>query len=288
VVWLGHLIGRLERLVPAAGTRAGGPLRQLCGGAALVGTTLAAAVLPALAVDRLARRLPVPVGVCLAALALKPAFAWQSLDEHVARVAAPLARGDLTGARAALAMIVSRRTKTLDAPRIAAAAIESLAENTSDSVVAPLFWYAVAGLPGAWLYRAANTMDAMIGYRTPRYEWLGKPAARLDDVLNWMPARLTAALVAAGTLERGAAAWGLARREHGATASPNAGWPMAAMAGALGVELEKTGHYRLGAGQRLPHAGDVQRARRIAAIAAAAAVGLAGVATGVRSALRWQ
>jgi adenosylcobinamide-phosphate synthase len=188
-VWLGSLIGRLERLVPATGTEAGGWLRQLCGGAALVGTTLAAAALPALAVDRLARRLPVPVGVCLAALALKPAFAWRALDEHVARVAEPLARGDLAGARAALAMIVSRRTETLDAPRIAAAAVESLAENTSDSVVAPLFWYAVAGLPGAWLYRAANTMDAMIGYRTPRYEWLGKPAARLDDVLNWVPAR---------------------------------------------------------------------------------------------------
>jgi adenosylcobinamide-phosphate synthase len=178
-------------------------------------------------------------------------------------------------------MIVSRPTAGLDAARVAAAAIESVAENASDSVVAPLFWYAAGGLPAAWVYRAVNTMDAMIGYRNARYEHLGKAAARLDDALNWVPARLTAwLLVALAPLAGGgaAAARQTMARDGAATASPNAGQPMAAMAGALGVELEKVGHYVLGRGQRLPGPDDLRRAIRLLRLVSFGAVVLAAAA----------
>jgi adenosylcobinamide-phosphate synthase len=129
-----------------------------------------------------------------------------------------------------------------------AATIESVAENASDSFVAPLFWFALLGLPGAVFYRAVNTLDAMIGYRG-KYEWLGKTAARLDDALNFVPARITAGLLlAAAWLQRRDVrrAMRILARDGSRTETPNAGRPMAAMAGVLGVELTKPGHYRLG------------------------------------------
>jgi len=146
--------------------------------------------------------------------------------------------------------LVSRDTATLSATQVSAATIESVAENLSDSVVAPLLYYAVGGLPAAFGYRFANTADAMVGYRDEVYEWLGKAPARLDDLFNLVPARLAAALIVAAaplTGESAGRAWRIWRRDAGKTASPNAGHPMSAMAGALDVELEKVGHYRLGA-----------------------------------------
>jgi adenosylcobinamide-phosphate synthase len=145
--------------------------------------------------------------------------------------------------------------------------VESVAENLSDSFVAPVVWYALLGVPGAIAYRFVNTCDAMLGYRG-RYEYLGKAAARLDDVANWLPARLTALLVvaAAGLLGADArGAWRAMWQHHRRTASPNAGWPMSAAAGALGVRLEKLGHYALGHGPRpsvatIPAAIDLARA----------------------------
>jgi adenosylcobinamide-phosphate synthase len=132
-----------------------------------------------------------------------------------------------------------------------------VAENASDALVAPMLAYAAFGLPGAAVYRGINTLDAMIGYRGA-YEWLGKPAARLDDAANLIPSRVSAGLLALAVgPSRGCAAWQIAWRDHGRTASLNAGWPMAGMAGALGVELEKVGHYRLGAPARLPQASDI-------------------------------
>ncbi|MHB8620796.1 MAG: CobD/CbiB family cobalamin biosynthesis protein, partial [Chloroflexota bacterium] len=128
------------------------------------------------------------------------------------------------------------------------ATIESVAENSADSIVAPLFWYLLLGAPGALAYRFANTADAMVGYRG-QYEHLGKASARLDDALSYIPARLTALLLVGGCRLLGlpaGRAWSVARRDHAATASPNAGWPMAAAAGALAVPLEKAGHYVLG------------------------------------------
>jgi len=161
-------------------------------------------------------------------------LAQRSLSDHVGAVAAGLRQG-LPQGRAAVAMIVSRDTATMDAPAVARSAIESAAENLSDGVIAPAFWFAIAGAPGLIIYKAINTADSMIGYRTPRHEDFGWAAARLDDVLNLIPARLTAALIAAtapGTMRAGDVIAD-ARRHR----SPNAGWPEAAMARALGVAL---------------------------------------------------
>jgi adenosylcobinamide-phosphate synthase len=155
--------------------------------------------------------------------------------------------------------------------------VESVAENTSDGIVAPLFFYALGGLPAALAYRFINTADAMLGYRDAVHLWLGKVPARVDDLVNLVPARLTAALlVLASSLlgEEARQAWTVWRRQAGQTASPNAGQPMSAMAGALRVELEKVGHYRLGADQPLPGARDIARAIRLVYGATALATGL--------------
>ena len=149
---------------------------------------------------------------------------------------------------------------------MAAAAIESVAENASDGVIAPLVGYAIGGLPLALAYRFCNTADAMLGYHTPELEWLGKIPARLDDVLNWLPARLAGLLLAlAAPAARGSASTALAvmAADAGRTESPNAGYPMSAAAGALDVALEKIDHYRLNGGARRPQAGDLRRARRL-------------------------
>jgi adenosylcobinamide-phosphate synthase len=181
-----------------------------------------------------------------------------------------------------LTWLVSRPTAELDAALIAAAAIESLAENLVDSWVAPLAAYACFGLPGAYAYRAANTADAMWGYRTPTYAWLGKPAARLDDLLTWLPARLGALLLVVAGPRRGAAlaAW---RRDAGCTQSPNAGQPMAAAAGQLGVRLEKRGHYTLFAEAPPPSSEDLAAARRLVGRAMLLLAGLMLVLTRARA-----
>jgi adenosylcobinamide-phosphate synthase len=202
------------------------------------------------------------LSIFIAVYLLKSAFAVRALAVAAARVGAALSRADLQAARKALRSLVSRDVSRLTPPLLAAAAIESVAENASDSLVAPLFYYLLLGVPGALAYRAANTLDSMIGYHGET-EWLGKAAARLDDVLNLVPARLTAALVVVASATVRASPLRAVRiwlRDAGVTESPNAGRPMAAMAGALGVELEKVGHYRLGAGQPPPATRDITRA----------------------------
>lgn len=194
-------------------------------------------------------------------------LAYRGLDRAVAEVEAALAVGDLAEARRLLGWhLVSRPTNDLSAAEVAGAAIESLAENLSDSVVAPLLALLAGGLPGMVVYRLTNTADAMWGYRTERFEYLGKVAARCDDGFNLAPARLTALLIALAAQlanRRGGAALAVAWRDAGRTASPNAGWPMAAMAGALDTVLTKRDHYALGAGQRLPDAAMIGEARRL-------------------------
>ena len=215
-------------------------------------------------------------------------FALRTLLDRVRAVEDALRDGDLEGARALLARhLVSRDVSGLGAGGIAAATIESLAENLSDSVVAPWLWYALGGLPAAWAYRAANTLDALWGYRDERYHDLGEAAARADDLLNLIPARLTALAICGAARRHGAGARALRqwRLDAGRTESPNAGHPMAAMAGALGVRLGKRGSYTLGEGLREPSCEDVRRARRIASDAALLAAGaliVALVATGAR------
>ena len=171
---------------------------------------------------------------------------------------------------------MSRETRGLSAAEVTSATVESVAENFTDSVAAPLLAYAAGGLPAAWAYRALNTADAMWGYRDARYERFGKVAARLDDAVNLVPARLAAVALAGGAAvagENGSGAARLAWRDHRRTASPNAGWPMAAMAGALDVGLEKRGAYRLGDAP-LPDSVDaIPRAIRVFAAASALIVG---------------
>ena len=231
VSWLGRLISALEQALNRCSSP--GLARRALGGLT-VALVLAAAIVPALAIEAL---LPEGwSGMVLGGIIAWPLVAARSLHAHVAAVAAPLARGDIAAARTAVAMIVGRDPIRLDGAGIVRAGLESLAENASDGVVAPLFWGALAGLPGIAAYKAINTMDSMIGHRTPRFEEFGKVAARLDDLANLLPARLTALLFAA-VAPAPTRALQAVRRDARRHRSPNAGWPEAAMAGALGVRL---------------------------------------------------
>lgn len=165
-----------------------------------------------------------------------PLVALRSMHAHVAAVAKPLQNNDLTAARYAVSMIVGRDTTVLDPSGVARAAMESLAENTSDGIVAPLFWGAVFGLPGIAAYKAINTLDSMIGHRTPRFEAFGWASARIDDLVNLPASRLTGALFAL-TSARPVHAFKIIWRDAGLHRSPNAGWPEGAMAAALNVRL---------------------------------------------------
>ncbi|HEV7305731.1 adenosylcobinamide-phosphate synthase CbiB [Ensifer sp.] len=183
-----------------------------------------------------------PVGFLLEALLVAVFLAQKSLADHVRRVAEGLAQGGLEGGRRTVSMIVGRDPKTLDEPAVCRAAIESLAENFSDGAVAPVFWYAIAGLPGLLAYKMLNTADSMIGHKSPKYLYFGWASARLDDLANWPAARLSIFLIAAGALVyRGARAakdaLTVALSDHGLHRSPNSGWPEAAMAGALDLQL---------------------------------------------------
>jgi adenosylcobinamide-phosphate synthase len=269
VAWLGALI--------AAGRRRfahGSVTRLLAAGAAL---TIGVAVLAALAgalVTRIALHLGV-AGILIEALALSCCLSLRGLWRAAAETAACLETGDLPAARTVLAFhLVSRPTAALGEGEVAAATIESVAENLTDSVVAPALMYVAFGLPGAALYRAVNTADAMLGYREGVLEHFGKLAARADDVLNLIPARLAGlAIVAAAAFTRRAPARALRImwRDHARTASPNAGWTMSAMAGALGVRLVKRDAYALGDGE-LPSARDIRASLTMMIVA----VGVAG------------
>jgi adenosylcobinamide-phosphate synthase len=280
VVWLGQFIGAMERHAPRDN-----PPAELLYGAAMTAAGVGSALLPALLLERVSskRRDSLPLLLLSAAL-LKSSFAWRTLLQASIRVYDHLEAGELEQAREALRWLVSRDTTTLDEPLIAASVIESLAENASDSVVAPLFYYALFGLSGACAYRAINTLDAMLGYHG-RYEHLGKVAARLDDMANLIPARLTALAITAAALANGNAprrVWRIVQRDHMLTESPNAGYPMSAIAGALEVSLEKVGHYWLNATARQPCAADIRRASWVVSLA------LAGVVGGIAAVARYR
>lgn len=226
-------------------------------------------------------------GIAIEALIASTLLASRSLHAHVTAVARPLAGGDLVGARQAVSMIVGRDPGQLDDSGIARASLESLAENASDGVIAPLFWGALFGLPGLAAYKAINTLDSMIGHKNDRYAAFGGFAARLDDVANLIPARLTGTLIA--TASGRIAALGTMLRDARHHRSPNAGWPEAAMAGGLGVRLSGPRAYGshlnnepwLNEGARDPVATDIAAGlavyRRALAVAALA---LASIAAG--------
>jgi len=264
VAWIGRLAQALVRRAPQRGRAP-----QLIAGTLVVVVVCAASLGTLSLLDRALGGRPA-LAFLVEAFLLKCTFAFKGLGRAGKVVRTALANGRIDEARLALRALCSRDPFSLSGAELAAGTVESLAENLSDSFVAPLLAYAIFGLPGAVVYRAANTLDAMIGYRG-RYEFLGKYAARLDDLLNVLPARLTAALLlAAGALAGGNAREGLRilRRDRALTASPNAGWPMAAMAGLLGVCLAKPGHYRLGDGGRDAGWPDIDRAWRIVSVAA--------------------
>ncbi len=231
VIWLGALIDALDR---RCNRTADAPwLRRVAGvAAALVVIALAAAlgwVVQTTGAFGWSR-------MFLLGILAWPFIALRSLYDHVAAVARPLEAGDIAAARTAVSMIVGRDPAQLDEAGIARAAIESLAENTSDGIVAPVFWGALFGLPGIVGYKAVNTLDSMIGHRTARHESFGWAAARIDDLANFIPARLTGFLFALLSA-RPQAATACMARDARAHRSINAGWPEAAMAGALGVRL---------------------------------------------------
>ncbi len=261
VVAAGRLIAAFERRAPAT------PGPAFRHGLALVALPVGLALGAGWLVERLR---PAPLRLAATLWLLKSSFALRALTDAGRRAEAALGRGDPAAARAELGALVSRPTDTLDEVHLASAIVESLVENLSDSYVAPLCWYVAGGLPAALAYRVVNTADAMVGYHG-RYEYLGKPAARLDDLAGLVPARLTAvALVVAAPLAGGSArgALRILIRDRRRTESPNAGWPMAAAAGGLGVWLEKPGAHHLGAGGRAPSVDDAAAARRLVLVAA--------------------
>ena len=278
VVWMGKLARLLERLAPRRGA-----FGQLVAGALVA---LAVPLVFTAATVLVMRELdawPV-VAFVVGAVLLKSTFAIRGLGRAARVVRDALAAREIGAARHGLRSLCSRDPSALDEQQLVAATVESVAENASDSFVAPLFYYAVFGLPGAVAYRAVNTLDAMIGYHG-RYEYLGKASARLDDALNFIPARLTAALLLAAGALCGSdvrSGWRVLGRDGGTTESPNAGRPMATMAGLLRVQLEKLGHYRLGDASEPLTFSKIDDAWRIVLVCAGLAAGAVLIALEVR------
>lgn len=267
----GHPVGWFARLIDAAERHWNGPerrfgTRRLLGLltvlllAGLVGGT--AWLVQSLLLERLGA-----FGWAAVALLAWPAIAQRSLFDHVRAVADALDSEGLPAARAAVGAIVGRDTAALDEGGISRAAIESLAESFCDGVTAPVVWLLVLGLPGVWTYKAVNTADSLIGHREERWRAFGWAAARADDLLNLIPARLSALLICLA----GGGGWRILRRDAGKHASPNAGWPEAAMAGALGLRLAGPVAYDgvlhdkpwIGDGARAPSSLDIRRALRL-------------------------
>lgn len=283
-MWIGSLISALDRALNR--TNDSVATRRAAGIAALIVlvtiTGVAAWVLQGLA-------LALPFGFVIAAVLASSLIAQRSLGEHVTAVAGALELEGLAGGRRAVSRIVGRDPERLDEAGVSRAAIESLSENFSDGIVAPAFWLAVAGLPGAAVYKAVNTADSMIGHRTPRHEAFGWASARLDDLINLPASRMSALLIVlAAFFVDGAspeAAWRAVRRDAGKHRSPNAGWPEAAMAGALGLALAGPRHYggvlvddaTMGTGgRREATAADIRRALRLYWWADGLLIGLMG------------
>jgi adenosylcobinamide-phosphate synthase len=292
VTWMGQLIAALDRALNHESTS--DTKRRAAGTLALVVIIGLPAIVGYL-VERIV--LLLPLGVVLAAILASTLLAQRSLREHVARVAAALEHGGVAAGREALSHIVGRDPDTLDEAGVARAAIESLAENFSDGVVAPAFWLGIAGLAGGAAYKAINTADSMIGHRTPRHDAFGWATARFDDLVNLPASRLSALLlVAAAAASPGAAAgnaWRSVLRDARRHRSPNAGYPEAAMAGALGLALAGPRVYGgvkvedaiMGDGRREATAADIRAALRLYSRADAMLIALAAAVALLVSAL---
>jgi len=267
VIWMGHLIGALDRLLNI--DTASALARRAAG---IVAVLLVLVAVGAIALFVQSALLRFPLGLFVTAILASTLIAQRSLHRHVADVALALETDGVEAGRRAVAHIVGRDTAALDTAGVARAAIESLAENFSDGVVAPVLWLAIAGLPGAALYKAINTADSMIGHRMPRYEAFGWAAARLDDAVNLPASRLAALLLWLAAYFKSDAwagdAWRAVWRDASRHRSPNAGYPEAAMAGALSLALAGPRVYggvrvedaTMGNGRRDAKAADIRRA----------------------------
>ncbi len=258
-VWIGRTVAFTERLAPRDGTAAvvaGAVLALL-----VAGLWTTAAYFAVRGLHGFHEVAYVLVGASL----LKSTFSLRMLHRAASQVGGLLSRGEIAQARHNLRSLVSRDTSSLSPEQAAVATVESVSENMADSFVGPWLFFALFGLPGAVAYRAINTLDSMIGYHG-EYEYLGKASARLDDLVNLIPARLAGLLLVLSSLflpgQRMRGAWRIMWRDHSRTESPNAGWAMSGMAGALGVQLEKVGHYRLGDSTRPVEVHDITQAVR--------------------------
>ncbi len=263
-------MGTYIRLVSGA-FNTGSTQRRGWAGATLLVSGIVLFSLPFVLLQIILPSFPYWVQVILTAIFLKATFSFRRLISAVRQVQSALKNADLDEARRLTAWhLVSRETGQLSRGHVASAAIESLTENLTDSFLSPLLFFAVGGLPLAWAYRFVNTADAMIGYRNEDFEYFGKAAARLDDILNWIPARTAGLLLVVSSLLSGmnpVNAWKILCEQHSKTTSPNAGWTMSAAAGALCVILEKPGNYRLEGGSNLPVEQDISRSIRLVSVA---------------------
>ncbi len=276
VAWMGTLIAKLKEQATLQQNES-----DYTTGVGISATGLGLSALAGVVLEFVSRNLPNSLRLLLQAIVLKSTFSVRGLDDAAAEVSTALKQYDLPKAQQQLSWhLVSRDTSGLNEPQVAAATIESVAENTSDGVVAPLLFYALFGLPGALAYRFANTADAMLGYRDAEREWLGKFPAKLDDVLNWLPARLSAMImVLVGRLlgRNPNESIEIIYTNQSETASPNAGYPMSAAAAALDVSLEKVGHYNLHPNGRIPNRDDIDQARILMWLTVAIATLLSGI-----------
>lgn len=287
VVVMGRLIGALERRLNRVEL---GDRTRLVRGALTVAIVVGAAALAGWLVAQLAAA--VELGWIAELVAVAVLLAQRDLFDHVRRVALALATDGLDGGRAAIGHIVGRDPDSLDRHGVARAAIESLAENFSDGVIAPLVWYLLLGLPGICAYKAINTLDSMVGHRSERFRAFGKVAARLDDVANWIPARLSGVILASAAtfVPRGRpwAALATMARYAAKHRSPNAGWPEAATAGALDLALAGPRRYHgvlvadpwIGAGRARAEPADIKRALALFALGCALTASLMLLALG--------
>jgi len=292
VVVMGHAIGeadgRLNRPTRSATDRR---LRGVVAALALTAT----AALIGLGIQWFS--VTAPAGWLVELLLVSLLLAQKSLYDHVAAVAKGLETAGLPGGRAAVRMVVGRDPEALDEPAVCRAAVESLAENFSDGVVAPIFWYAVLGLPGLLAYKMINTLDSMVGHLTERHRDFGWASARLDDLANLLPARLSALLIIAAAATLSAAnprdAWRVMRTDARRHRSPNGGWPEAAMAGALNIALSGPRQYHghatnepwVGRGRARLKPADIRRALRLYVRACGALAGLVGLVLMVKLAI---
>jgi adenosylcobinamide-phosphate synthase len=266
VAWLGGIIFAFKRISPKRGR-----FIPLISGIAfiLLGSAIIGFIV--LMIMKLAHLLPLPVSLIIEVFLLKLALPLRGLKKAANEVYEALKEGDLNEARRLVAWhLVSRDTKSLSKGHVVSATVESVSENLADAIVGPIFWWLLGGLPGVWIYRFINTSDSILGYRTSELEWLGKIPARLDDIANFIPSRFSAILLILSALFMGIKPIHGIRilfRDYKLTSSPNAGWPMSAIAGILNVKLDKIGNYCLNQDSNLPEPKDITRSITLMQIA---------------------